>query len=57
MADITWLGHAMFRLRGKDATIITDPFDRTLGGGFGALKGLIGATLFFLLANLATDMV
>jgi membrane protein required for colicin V production len=33
------------------------PVDRTLGGGFGALKGLLGATLFFLLANLATDMV
>jgi membrane protein required for colicin V production len=33
------------------------PFDRILGGGFGALKGLLGATLFFLLANLATDMV
>src|SRR5438876_3280465 len=33
------------------------PVDRVLGGGFGALKGLIGATLFFLLANLATDMV
>ncbi len=33
------------------------PFDRTLGGGFGVLKGLLGATLFFLLANLATDMV
>ena len=33
------------------------PFDRTLGAGFGALKGLLGATLFFLLANLATDMV
>jgi membrane protein required for colicin V production len=33
------------------------PFDRTLGGGFGALKGLLGATLFFLLANLGTDMV
>lgn len=33
------------------------PFDRLLGGGFGALKGLLGATLFFLLANLATDMV
>jgi membrane protein required for colicin V production len=32
------------------------PFDRALGGGFGALKGLLGATLFFLLANLATDM-
>ena len=36
---------------------ILGPFDRTLGGGFGALKGLLGATLFFLLANLATDMV
>ena len=33
------------------------PFDRTLGGGFGLLKGLLGATLFFLLANLATDIV
>ena len=33
------------------------PFDRMLGGGFGMLKGLLGATLFFLLANLATDMV
>ena len=33
------------------------PFDRVLGGGFGALKGLLGATLFFLLANLATDIV
>jgi membrane protein required for colicin V production len=36
---------------------ILGPFDRVLGGGFGLLKGLIGATLFFLLANLATDMV
>jgi membrane protein required for colicin V production len=33
------------------------PFDRVLGGGFGALKGLLAVTLFFLLANLATDMV
>jgi membrane protein required for colicin V production len=32
------------------------PFDRVLGAGFGALKGLLGVTLFFLLANLATDM-
>jgi len=31
MPDITWMGHACFRLRGKDATIITDPFDRGLG--------------------------
>ena len=36
---------------------VLGPIDRLLGGGFGAIKGLIGATLFFLLANLATDMV
>ena len=36
---------------------VLGPYDRVLGGGFGALKGLLGATLFFLLANLATDMV
>lgn len=36
---------------------VLGPFDRVLGGGFGALKGLLGAALFFLLANLATDMV
>jgi L-ascorbate metabolism protein UlaG (beta-lactamase superfamily) len=31
MADITWLGYSSFRLRGKDAVIVTDPFDRGLG--------------------------
>ena len=36
---------------------VLGPVDRMLGGGFGAIKGLLGATLFFLLANLATDMV
>jgi membrane protein required for colicin V production len=36
---------------------VLGPFDRVLGGGFGALKGLLGVTLFFLLANLATDML
>jgi membrane protein required for colicin V production len=36
---------------------VLGPVDRVLGGGFGSLKGLLGATLFFLLANLATDMV
>src|SRR3954471_5197363 len=36
---------------------VLGPFDRVLGGGFGLLKGLLGVTLFFLLANLATDMV
>ena len=31
------------------------PVDRVLGGGFGALKGLIGATLLYLAANLFYD--
>lgn len=35
---------------------IVGPFDRVLGFGFGALKGLIGVTLLFLLANLGTDI-
>lgn len=29
--EIIWLGHSCFRIRGKEATIVTDPFDRTLG--------------------------
>ncbi|HLO20774.1 MAG TPA: CvpA family protein [Sphingomicrobium sp.] len=36
---------------------VLGPVDRVLGSGFGLLKGLLGATLFFLVANLATDMV
>jgi len=35
---------------------VLGPFDRVLGGGFGLVKGLLGATLFFLLANLSTDL-
>ena len=35
---------------------IIGPFDRMLGVGFGAIKGLIAVTLLFLLANLATDI-
>ena len=33
MAEIVWLGHACFRLKSKDATIITDPYDKSLGLG------------------------
>lgn len=29
--EIVWLGHSCFRIKGKEATIITDPFDKTLG--------------------------
>jgi L-ascorbate metabolism protein UlaG (beta-lactamase superfamily) len=30
--EITWLGHASFRLRGKDGTVITDPTPRKTAG-------------------------
>jgi membrane protein required for colicin V production len=40
----------------RTRTSVLGPFDRVLGGGFGMLKGLLAVTLFFLLANLATDL-
>lgn len=33
MAEIIWYGHACFRLKDKDATLITDPYDKSLGLG------------------------
>ena len=42
---------------GRTRRSVLGPVDRVLGGGFGMVKGLLGATLVFLLANLATDMV
>jgi membrane protein required for colicin V production len=41
----------------KSRKSVLGPFDRVLGGGFGMVKGLLAATLFFLLANLATDVI
>jgi len=35
--DINWLGHSCFRLRGKQATIVTDPFPPDLGYTLGKL--------------------
>ncbi len=29
--EIKWLGHSCFVLRGKEATVVTDPFDPSLG--------------------------
>lgn len=29
--EVTWYGHSCFRLRERDATVVTDPFDKTLG--------------------------
>lgn len=42
---------------GKTRRSILGPVDRALGAGFGVVKGLLAATLFFLFANLATDLV
>ena len=36
---------------------VVGPIDRVLGLGFGAIKGLIGASLLFLLVNLFFDVV
>ncbi len=30
--DVTWLGHACFRMKGASATILTDPFPVSMGG-------------------------
>ncbi len=42
---------------GKTRRSLLGPVDRALGGGFGVVKGLLAATLFFLFANLATDLI
>jgi L-ascorbate metabolism protein UlaG (beta-lactamase superfamily) len=37
--DITWLGHSCFRIKGKEAVIITDPVDPATGYAAGKVKG------------------
>lgn len=46
------LAHAIGR---RTRQSILGPVDRVLGGGFGAVKGLIGATLVFLAFSLVYD--
>ncbi len=29
--EITWYGHACFRLKDRNTTVVTDPYDKTLG--------------------------
>ena len=45
------------RLGGRVRNSVVGPVDRLLGAGFGALKGLIGATLLYLVLNLAYDTI
>ena len=33
--EITWLGHGCFRIRAKEATVVTDPVDKTSGYSLG----------------------
>jgi L-ascorbate metabolism protein UlaG (beta-lactamase superfamily) len=35
MAEIVWLGHSCFRVRAREATIVTDPYNKRLGHDFG----------------------
>lgn len=35
MPDITYLGHACFRVRGRDGIVLCDPFDRSVGRDIG----------------------
>ena len=45
------------RLGGRVRNSVVGPVDRLLGAGFGALKGLIGATLLYLVVNLVYDTI
>lgn len=45
------------RIGGSTKKSVIGPVDRVLGAGFGALKGLIGATLIYLAANLVYDTI
>jgi len=45
------------RLGSRVRQSVVGPLDRVLGAGFGALKGLIGATLLFLAVNIVYDTI
>ena len=45
------------RLGGRVRRSVVGPLDRVLGGAFGALKGLIVATIVFLALNFVFDMM
>ena len=59
IAGVTWIGGRMVavKLGRRTRTSVLGPVDRALGLGFGALKGLLLASLAFLLVSLAIDTV
>jgi len=58
IAAIVFFGGRMVaaRIGRRTRTSVLGPVDRTLGLGFGAVKGLIGVTLLFMLGNLVYDL-
>lgn len=56
---LTFLGGKLLArsLGARTRKSVLGPVDRVLGLGFGALKGLIGATLLFMLASLVYDTI
>jgi membrane protein required for colicin V production len=56
---VTFVGFRFLarNLGARTRTSVVGPIDRVLGLGFGALKGLIGASLLFLLITLFFDVV
>src|SRR3989304_1590362 len=39
--DIFWLGYSCFRLKGREATIVTDPYNKAIGYSLGRLSAEI----------------
>lgn len=39
--DITWLGHSSFQIKGKSASVITDPYDSSIGFKFPKVQAKI----------------
>ncbi len=33
--EITWLGHSCFRIKGKEAAVVTDPYEKNIGYSLG----------------------
>lgn len=58
IAVIVFFGGRMVaaRIGRRTRTSVLGPVDRVLGLGFGAVKGLIGATLIFMVGNLLYDI-
>ncbi|MDB5736552.1 MAG: rane protein required for colicin production [Sphingomonas bacterium] len=58
VGGLVYLGGRMIaaRIGARTRQSILGPIDRTLGLGFGAVKGLIGITLLFMFGNLFYDL-